>query len=47
MASLFNKRKLATVIRETRQQHARNNRSRKGAVTQLNEGYITQGSEET
>ena len=46
MATLRNKRKLATVTRETQEEHPRNGQSRNTSVPRINEDYITQVSEE-
>ena len=46
MATLRNKRKLATVTRETQEEHRRNGQSRNTSVPSINEEYITQVSEE-
>ena len=46
MAAFRNKRKLATVTRETHEEHPRNGQSRNTSVPRLNEEYITQASEE-
>ena len=46
MATLRNKRKLATVTRETQEEHPRNGQSRNMSVPRINEEYITQVSEE-
>ena len=46
MATLRNKRKLAAVTRETQEEHPRNGQSRNTSVPRINEGYITQVSEE-
>ena len=46
MATLRNKRKLAAVTRETREENPRNGQSRSTSVPRINEEYITQVSEE-
>ena len=46
MATLRNKRKLATVTRETQGKHPRNGQARNTSVPRINEDYITQVSEE-
>ena len=46
MATLWNKRKLAAVTRETQEEHSRNGQSRNTSVPSINEEYITQVSEE-
>ena len=46
MATLRNKRKLATVTRETQEKHPRNGQSRNTSVPRINEEYIIQVSEE-
>ena len=46
MATLRNKRKLATVTRETQEENPRNGKSRNTSVPRINEEYITQVSEE-
>ena len=46
MASLKSKRKLATVTRETQEEHPRNGQSRNNSVPRINEEYIAQVSEE-
>ena len=46
MATLRNKRKLATVTRETQEGHPRNGQSRNTSVPRINGEYITQVSEE-
>ena len=46
MATLRNKRKLASVTRETQEEHPRNGQSRNTSVPGINEEYITQLSEE-
>ena len=46
MATLRNKRKLATVTRETQEEHPRNGQSRNTSVPRINEKYIAQVSEE-
>ena len=46
MATLRNKRKLASVTRETQEEHPRNGQSRNTSVPRTNEEYITQVSEE-
>ena len=46
MATLRNKRKLATVTRETQEENPRNGQSRNTSVPRINEEYITQNSEE-
>ena len=46
MATLRNKRKLATVRRETQEEHPRNGQSRNTSVPRINEEHITQVSEE-
>ena len=46
MATLRNKRKLATVTRETQEENPRNGQSRNTSVPRNNEEYITQVSEQ-
>ena len=46
MATLRNKRKLATVARETQGEHPREGQSRDTSVPRINEVYITQVSRE-
>ena len=46
MAMLRNKRKLAAVTREIRDENPRNGQSRNTAVPRINEEYITQVSEQ-
>ena len=46
MAILRNKRELATVTRETQEEHPRNGQSRNTSVPRINEEYIKQVSEE-
>ena len=46
MATLRNKRKLAAVTRETREEHRGNGQSRNTSFPRINEEYITQASEE-
>ena len=46
MATLRNKRNLATVTRETQEENPRNGQSRNTSVPSINEEYITQVSEE-
>ena len=46
MATLRNKRKLATVTSETQEDHPRNGQSQHTSVPSINEEYVTQVSEE-
>ena len=46
MATLRNKRKLATATRQTQEEHPRNGQSRNTSVPRTNEEYITQVFEE-
>ena len=46
MATLRNNRKLATVARETQEEHPRNGQSRNTSVPRINEENITQVSDE-
>ena len=46
MATMRNKRKLAAVTREIRDENPRNGQSRKTSVPRMNEDYITQVAEE-
>ena len=46
MATLRNRRKLASLTRETQEENPRNGQSRNTSVPRINEEYITQVSEE-
>ena len=46
MATLRNKRKLATVARETQEEHLSNGQSRNTSIPRINEKFITQVPEE-
>ena len=46
MATLNNKRKLAAFTRKTPEEHPRNGQSQNTTATRINDGYITQASEE-